>query len=212
MTGREVAPGARTGALFNVTTIYSICRAVYEGMPVIEKVVTVTGEGANEPKNVIVRIGTPLEELLKFAGGMKEETCKVVCGGPMMGMAITRTDIPVTKGTSGVLVLGEEAVDPVESACINCGRCLRACPMQLMPTLLDRCVRADRYDEAEKYGIMNCIECGACTFVCPAKRLLTQSCRQGKKVITTRKKAEAAKKAAAEAAKKAAEEQSKKEA
>ena len=72
----------------------------------------------------------------------------------MMGMAITRTDIPVTKGTSGVLVLGEEAVDPVESACINCGRCLRACPMQLMPTLLDRCVRADRYDEAEKYGIM----------------------------------------------------------
>ena len=109
-------------------------------------------------------------------------------------------------------VLGEEAVDPVESACINCGRCLRACPMQLMPTLLDRCVRADRYDEAEKYGIMNCIECGACTFVCPAKRLLTQSCRQGKKVITTRKKAEAAKKAAAEAAKKAAEEQSKKEA
>ena len=100
----------------------------------------------------------------------------------------------------------------MESACINCGRCLRACPMQLMPTLLDRCVRADRYDEAEKYGIMNCIECGACTFVCPAKRLLTQSCRQGKKVITTRKKAEAAKKAAAEAAKKAAEEQSKKEA
>ena len=80
-----------------------------------------------------------------------------------------------------MLVLGEEAVDPVESACINCGRCLRACPMQLMPTLLDRCVRADRYDEAEKYGIMNCIECGACTFVCPAKRLLTQSCSSGQK-------------------------------
>lgn len=87
VTGREVAPGARTGALFNVTTIYSICRAVYEGLPLTEKVVTVTGEGANEPKNVIVRIGTPLEELLKFAGGMKEETCKVVCGGPMMGVA-----------------------------------------------------------------------------------------------------------------------------
>ena len=166
----------------------------------------------NNPGNFLVSVGTPIDTLLEACGGMQSGARMLISGGPMMGMAITRTDIPVTKGTSGVLVLGEEAVDPVESACINCGRCLRACPMQLMPTLLDRCVRADRYDEAEKYGIMNCIECGACTFVCPAKRLLTQSCRQGKKVITTRKKAEAAKKAAAEAAKKAAEEQSKKEA
>ena len=174
--------------------------------------VTTVGGLVNNPGNFLVSVGTPIDTLLEACGGMQPGARMLISGGPMMGMAITRTDIPVTKGTSGVLVLGEEAVDPVESACINCGRCLRACPMQLMPTLLDRCVRADRYDEAEKYGIMNCIECGACTFVCPAKRLLTQSCRQGKKVITTRKKAEAAKKAAAEAAKKAAEEQSKKEA
>ena len=88
VTGREVAPGARTGALFNVTTVYSICRAVYEGLPITEKVVTVTGEGAVEPKNMIVRVGTPIErELLEAAGGVKEETCKVICGGPMMGTA-----------------------------------------------------------------------------------------------------------------------------
>ena len=216
ITGRQVPPGglpADVGcAVFNINTTICIFKAITTGMPVVNKVVTVSGSGIVDPKNIECPIGTPVSLLLDACGGVKDGTYKLIAGGPMMGMAITRTDIPVTKGTSGVLVLGEEAVDPVESACINCGRCLRACPMQLMPTLLDRCVRADRYDEAEKYGIMNCIECGACTFVCPAKRLLTQSCRQGKKVITTRKKAEAAKKAAAEAAKKAAEEQSKKEA
>ena len=195
----------------NVGTVYAIQQAIREGRPLVQRVTTVGGL-VNNPGNFLVSVGTPIDTLLEACGGMQSGARMLISGGPMMGMAITRTDIPVTKGTSGVLVLGEEAVDPVESACINCGRCLRACPMQLMPTLLDRCVRADRYDEAEKYGIMNCIECGACTFVCPAKRRLTQSCRQGKKVITTRKKAEAAKKAAAEAAKKAAEEQSKKEA
>ena len=180
----------------NVGTVYAIQQAIREGRPLVQRVTTVGGL-VNNPGNFLVSVGTPIDTLLEACGGMQSGARMLISGGPMMGMAITRTDIPVTK---------------VESACINCGRCLRACPMQLMPTLLDRCVRADRYDEAEKYGIMNCIECGACTFVCPAKRLLTQSCRQGKKVITTRKKAEAAKKAAAEAAKKAAEEQSKKEA
>ena len=213
---RQVAAGAlpiSTGAVVqNVGTAFAVYQAVQKNKPLFERVITVTGKSLAKPSNFLARIGTPMKQLIEACGGLPEDTGKIIGGGPMMGMAITRTDIPVTKGTSGVLVLGEEAVDPVESACINCGRCLRACPMQLMPTLLDRCVRADRYDEAEKYGIMNCIECGACTFVCPAKRLLTQSCRQGKKVITTRKKAEAAKKAAAEAAKKAAEEQSKKEA
>lgn len=195
----------------NVGTVYAIQQAIREGRPLVSRVTTVGGL-VNNPGNFLVKVGTPIDTLLEACGGLQSGVKMLISGGPMMGMAINRTDIPVTKGTSGLLALGEEAVDPVEAACINCGRCLRACPMQLMPTLLDRCVRADRYDEAEKNGIMNCIECGACTFVCPAKRLLTQSCRQGKKVITTKKKAEAAKKAAAEAAKKAAEEQPKKEA
>ncbi len=195
----------------NVGTIYAIQQAIREGRPLVERVTTVGGL-VNNPGNFLVRVGTPIDVLLEACGGVQSGARMLINGGPMMGMSINRTDIPVTKGTSGVLVLGDEAVDPAESACINCGRCLRACPMQLMPTLLDRCIRADRYDEAEKHGVLNCIECGACTFVCPAKRLLTQSCRQGKKVITARKKADAAKKAAAEAAKKAAEEQMKKEA
>ena len=161
----------------NVGTVYAIQQAIREGRPLVQRVTTVGGL-VNNPGNFLVSVGTPIDTLLEACGGMQSGARMLISGGPMMGMAITRTDIPVTKGTSGVLVLGEEAVDPVESACINCGRCLRACPMQLMPTLLDRCVRADRYDEAEKYGIMNCIECGACTFVCPAKRLLTQSIMQ----------------------------------
>ena len=150
----------------NVGTVYAIQQAIREGRPLVQRVTTVGGL-VNNPGNFLVSVGTPIDTLLEACGGMQSGARMLISGGPMMGMAITRTDIPVTKGTSGVLVLGEEAVDPVESACINCGRCLRACPMQLMPTLLDRCVRADRYDEAEKYGIMNCIECGTCTFVCP---------------------------------------------
>lgn len=144
----------------NVGTVYAIQQAIREGRPLVQRVTTVGGL-VNNPGNFLVSVGTPIDTLLEACGGMQSGARMLISGGPMMGMAITRTDIPVTKGTSGVLVLGEEAVDPVESACINCGRCLRACPMQLMPTLLDRCVRADRYDEAEKYGIMNCIECGA---------------------------------------------------
>ena len=136
----------------NVGTVYAIQQAIREGRPLVQRVTTVGGL-VNNPGNFLVSVGTPIDTLLEACGGMQSGARMLISGGPMMGMAITRTDIPVTKGTSGVLVLGEEAVDPVESACINCGRCLRACPMQLMPTLLDRCVRADRYDEAEKYGI-----------------------------------------------------------
>ena len=100
----------------------------------------------------------------------------------------------MTKGCSGILALGEEAMEPKESACIRCGRCLRACPMKLMPAKLDALSRALRFEEAEKLGVMNCMECGACTFVCPAKRSLTQSCRTAKKVINTRRKQAAEKK------------------
>ncbi len=189
----------------NVGTVYAIQQAIREGKPLIQRVTTVGGL-VNNPGNFLVRIGTTVGDLFDACGGFQSGVKKLISGGPMMGMAINRTDIPVTKGTSGLLALGQEAVDPPENPCINCGRCVQACPMQLMPTKLDALVRADLYDEAEACGVMNCLECGACTFVCPAKRLLTQTCRQGKKVINTRRRAEAAKKAAAEAAKKAAEE------
>lgn len=183
VTGREVAPGARTGALFNVTTIYSICRAVYEGLPVIEKVVTVTGEGANEPKNVIVRIGTPLEELLKFAGGMKEETCKVVCGGPMMGTAQGDLSVPVVKGTNAVLCLTAPAPAAENPTCIRCGKCIKACPMGLQPLQLYRYVNAGMKDELERFNLEDCMECGCCSYVCPGRLPLVETFKAGKKLL-----------------------------
>lgn len=189
----------------NVGTVYAIQQAIREGKPLVQRVTTMGGL-VNNPGNFMVRIGSTVEDLINACGGLQSGVRILISGGPMMGMAINRTDIPVTKGTSGVLALGEEAVDPAENPCINCGRCVKTCPMRLVPTKLDLYVRNGRYEEAEKAGVMNCMECGACTFVCPAKRLLTQSCRQGKKVITNRKRAaqaaEVAKKAAAEAQKK----------
>ena len=119
----------------------------------------------------------------------------------MMGNAMPHAKIPMTKGTSGILALGKEAAEKPENPCINCGRCVSACPMRLVPTKLDLLVRTGNYEDAEKQGVMNCMECGACTFACPAKRLLTQSCRTGKRIINANKKAAAAK-AAAEAPKK----------
>ena len=183
VTGREVAPGARTGALFNVTTIYSICRAVYEGLPLTEKVVTVTGEGANEPKNVIVRIGTPLEELLKFAGGMKEETCKVVCGGPMMGTAQGDLSVPVVKGTNAVLCLTDPAPAAENPTCIRCGKCIKACPMGLQPLQLYRYVNAGMKDELERFNLEDCMECGCCSYVCPGRLPLVETFKAGKKLL-----------------------------
>ena len=183
VTGREVAPGARTGALFNVTTIYSICRAVYEGLPLTEKVVTVTGEGANEPKNVIVRIGTPLEGLLKFAGGMKEETCKVVCGGPMMGTAQGDLSVPVVKGTNAVLCLTDPAPAAENPTCIRCGKCIKACPMGLQPLQLYRYVNAGMKDELERFNLEDCMECGCCSYVCPGRLPLVETFKAGKKLL-----------------------------
>ena len=195
----------------NVGTIFAIDQAIREGRPLIDRITTVGGL-VNKPGNFRVRIGTPISTLIEACGGLQPGARKLINGGPMMGTALARTDIPVTKGTSGILALGAEGVEPEESACIRCGRCMRACPMKLAPAKLDALVRAERYEAAEGIGLMNCMECGACTFVCPAKRTLTQSFRTGKKVITTRRRAAAAAKAKAEAEAKAkAEAEAKKE-
>ena len=179
-------------------TVYAVQQAIREGKPLVQRVTTMGGL-VNNPGNFLVPVGCTVGNLIDACGGLQSDARVLISGGPMMGMAINRLDIPVTKGTSGVLALGEEALEPTESACINCGRCLRACPMKLIPTKLDQLVRSGRIEDAEKGGVLNCMECGACTFVCPAKRPLTQSCRQGKKIIMTRKKQEAAKKAAEKA-------------
>ncbi len=179
----------------NVGTIYAIQQAIREGKPLVQRVTTMGGL-VNNPGNYLIRVGTLVENLIDACGGLQPGVVKLISGGPMMGMAIPHAKIPMTKGTSGVLALGKEAVEKPENPCINCGRCVQNCPMRLVPTKLDLLVRAGNYEEAEKCGVMDCIECGVCSFICPAKRLLTQSCRTGKKIINTRKKAAAAKAAA----------------
>ncbi len=179
----------------NVGTIYAIQQAIREGKPLIQRVATMGGL-VNNPGNFMFRIGTTVDKLIDACGGLQPDVVKLISGGPMMGAALSRADIPMTKGTSGILALGKEAAEKPENPCINCGRCVEACPMQLVPTKLDLLVRVGNYEDAEKFGVLNCMECGACTFACPVKRLLTQSCRAGKKIIRDRQKAAAAKAAA----------------
>ncbi len=183
----------------NVGTMYAIDQAIREGRPLVQRVTTIGGLVQN-PGNYLVRIGTPVRHLLDACGGLRAEAKMLVSGGPMMGQAFNNLETPVTKGTSGIIALGADSLDPDEGPCIRCGRCMRACPMKLLPVHMDHFIREFNYNEAERLGVMNCIECGACTYVCPAKRLLTQSFRMGKKVITARRKA------AAELAKKEKEE------
>ncbi len=179
----------------NVGTVYAIQQAIREGKPLIQRVATMGGL-VNNPGNFLFRIGTTVENLIDACGGLQPGVVKLISGGPMMGAALPDANVPMTKGTSGILALGKEAAEKPENPCINCGRCVQACPMRLVPTKLDLLVRTGNYEDAEKYGVMNCMECGACTFACPAKRLLTQSCRTGKKIIRDRQRAAAAKAAA----------------
>ena len=190
LTGRIVPNGALPSAaqcvVMNVATCAALSAAVREGKPIIDRIVTVTGRVGN-PGNYRVRIGTNLLDLLEEAGGLQEGVRKAIVGGPMMGNTIPSLSIPVTKNFGGFLALGDEGVSPEESACIRCGRCVRACPMGLMPTQMDAAVRHNDVELAEKLGVMNCMECGSCTYSCPAKRELTQSFRMAKAALRARK-------------------------
>jgi electron transport complex protein RnfC len=198
VTGREVPSGAfpaDVGCLVvNVRTLYHIWMAVAEGVPVTEQIVSVTGDAVANPKNFLTPLGVSVRELIDAAGGFTEEPARVLSGGPMMGFSMRSLDVPVTKGTSGILALTARSAPQLEeSNCIRCGRCVSACPMGLLPSSLDRAVRLRDYAEFEAMGGMNCIECGSCAYVCPAKRYLTQTCRDGKAGVTAaRQKAQAA--------------------
>lgn len=183
----------------NVGTVYAIDRAIREGRPLVDRITTVGGM-VNNPGNFLVRIGTPIDHLIEACGGLQPNVGQFIYGGPMMGMAISRFDIPVTKGCSGLVALGK-AMESKESPCIKCGSCREVCPMKLFPSRIDAFVRHDRLEEAEKLGVMNCIECGCCTFTCPAKRSLTQSMRTGKNAIQRKRRREAAHKAEEESRK-----------
>lgn len=195
ITKRQVPTGGLpmdVGCLVqNVGTARAVYQAVAENIPVYQRVATITGAGINNPKNILVRIGTPFKDIIEFCGGYKDNVSKLIMGGPMMGIAQYTDEVPVIKGTSGILVLDQVATPKHEPLpCISCARCVDTCPMGLMPTTLAELVDFEHYDQAEKFGLMDCIECGTCTFICPSRRNLLQSIRFGKnKVIRQRKKA-----------------------
>ncbi|GAB4390883.1 MAG: electron transport complex subunit RsxC [Thermodesulfovibrionales bacterium] len=189
ITGREVPnkgglPMDVGAVVQNIGTAVAIYEAVRFGRPLIERVVTVTGEGINRPSNLLVRVGTLVSELLEQCGGLKEEKSKVISGGPMMGFALASLDIPVTKGTSGILVLPDEIAHIEDyKPCIRCGRCVEACPMGLMPSMLSVLSEAGQYEETKEYNLFDCFECGSCTFVCPSKRPIVQFVRLAKSMV-----------------------------
>jgi electron transport complex protein RnfC len=196
-TKREVPTGglpADAGVVVNnVGTAAAVAKAIKTGMPLVERIVTITGEGINNPKNLLVKIGTSFKEIIDQCGGFKETPLKIIAGGPMMGIAQFHIDIPVIKGTSGILVLSvAEARLPEASNCIRCGKCVEVCPINLMPAGLSAHAMLDNFDQAESLHAMDCIECGSCSFVCPAKRPLVESIRLAKReIIAKRKKAQA---------------------
>ena len=184
----------------NVGTVAAIADAVELGEPLLTRVTTVSGDAVVEPKNVLAPCGTKYADLVRFCGGEKVPPAKVISGGTMMGFAVSTLEIATTRTTSGLLLLSPKRVFQYASgACINCGRCLRACPMGLNPALISKAVDANDVKAAEDAHVMNCIECGACSFGCPAYRAITQCCRRAKASIRARIAAEKAKAAAAAA-------------
>ncbi len=193
VTGRQVPSGGLpmdVGVIVNnVGTAAAIARAIKTGMPLIERIVTVAGDGVAEPKNLMVRIGTSFADVIEACGGLVGEPAKVISGGPMMGIGQYSLDVPVIKGTSGILVLTREQVEiPDAGPCIRCAKCVDACPMNLMPLMISAYALKEDYDNSEKFHAMDCIECGCCSYTCPAKRPLTQSIRVAKRMITEKRK------------------------
>lgn len=196
---REVPTGAlpiATGAIVqNVATAYAVYRAVYDDMPLIDRVVTVTGPSVKRPGNYRVAIGTPLADLIALAGGVPADTGKIVLGGPMMGRSVVSLDAPTVKGISGVLMLPEsQATRRPPEPCIRCGSCVEACPMGLEPYLISTLSRQHRWEEAEAESVTSCIECGSCSYCCPSSRPLLDYIRLGKTTVMGMIRARAAKK------------------
>ncbi len=171
--GREVPSGKlpiEVGVInANIGTLVSVCEAVRDDKPVIERVVTVAGGAIGQPGNIRARVGSSIRDLIEECGGLVEDVEKFVSGGPMMGFTFSNLDSPVIKGTSGILALTKKEVQSfAATACLSCGRCVEACPMGLSPTIIFKNVEHERLDEASSYGLDDCVLCGACAYACPA--------------------------------------------
>ncbi len=194
VTGRETPSGKLpmdVGCLVeNAGTCVAIYEAVAKGLPLLERLVTVTGSLLRDPQNVKAAVGTSIADLVEFCGGLKGNPGKVICGGPMMGLAQSDLEAGITKTTSGLLFLQREAVTQFSSMpCISCGRCVAACPMGLMPNELSELVETEAFDLLEDNNMLDCIECGSCAHECPAHRPLVQQLRRGKAEVTARRRA-----------------------
>lgn len=189
VTGRQVPPPPAlpidVGAVVcNASTAVAVYEAVQKNKPLIERVVTVTGKSLKEPKNLLTRMGTPVESLIAKCGGLPEGDVRVLNGGPMMGRALVNLAMPVMKGCSGIVVMsGKEVLRGEESACIKCAKCVSACPMGLEPYLISKLTRKRAWDDAESNDITSCIECGCCQFTCPANIPLLDHIRLGKQTV-----------------------------
>ncbi|RLD34336.1 MAG: electron transport complex subunit RsxC [Bacteroidetes bacterium] len=185
---REVPSGKlpiEVGAVVNnVGTAFAVYEAVQKNKPLIERVVTITGKSVAKPGNFMVRIGTPIRELIEKAGGLPEDSGKMIGGGPMMGKALLSMDTPVVKGSSGILILRESESKRVDvKNCIRCARCVSVCPMGLEPVLLAQLAEMEMWEESEQENVMDCIECGSCHYTCPSGRPLLDYIRLGKNKV-----------------------------
>jgi electron transport complex protein RnfC len=170
----------------NVGTAFAVYEAVQKNKPLMERVVTVTGKDVKNPVNLLVRIGTPVNALIEAAGGLPDNTGKVVSGGPMMGKALNSVEVPIAKGTSGILIIPrEETPRGKMKVCIRCSKCVDVCPMGLEPYLLMTLAQKELNERAEEEKILDCIECGSCSFTCPSDRPLLDYIRLGKKTVTS---------------------------
>ena len=188
LTRREVPPGqlptAVGCAVFNVSTYAAIYRAVRLGMPLIQRIVTISGEAIAQPQNFIVRIGTPFHDLVEAAGGLHDTTERVISGGPMMGIAQSDLSVPVIKATNSILCLLKDVNGAAENpVCLRCGKCVSVCPMRLQPLYMYRFTNAGKVEELKRLNILDCMECGCCAFTCPGKLPLVERFRAGKQLV-----------------------------
>ena len=187
--GRQVpAPPAipiNVGAVVqNVGTAYAIYQAVMKNKPLIDRIITVTGKSLQQPSNLLARLGTPFQQLIDECGGLPEDTGKIIGGGPMMGKALLSLDVPMTKGSSGLLIMNEkETRRSMPQPCIRCAKCVNVCAMGLEPYLLSKMCAMEDWEGAEKNGIVSCIECGSCQYTCPSNRPLLDMVRVGKSTV-----------------------------
>jgi electron transport complex protein RnfC len=193
VTGRSLGTGAlpmEVGCVVsNVATSKAISDAILLGKSLYERVVTVTGKGIKEPKNLMARIGTPFSELIEQSGGFSSKPGKIISGGPMMGIAQFGIDAPIIKGSGGILVLTEEeTIEQPVLPCIKCGKCIEVCPSRLQPLFISAYALKNNHERADSFDAMACIECGACSYICPAKRPLAESIKSIKKEILAKRK------------------------